>query len=158
MRRFDPRKSAKSLRPKQGVLIRALVRFVLLCCFHAILMTICMVRRVFPLQLLCPTPKGPAYRVLATNNGSLENFPINFVTFLIQHLARSLPCFLVVAIANQHLTEILLKPLLKPISSKPELPTPSKMRIHQTPTRHLSTSLTHQNNNADLDIILVHQV
>jgi hypothetical protein len=140
------------------VLIRALVRSVLLCCFHAILMTICMVRRVFPLQLPCPTPKGPAYRVLAANNGSLENFPINSGMSLIPHLARSLPCFLVVAIANQLLTELLLKPLPKPISSKPESPTPSKMRIHQTPTRHLSTSLIHQNNSADLDTIHVHPV
>jgi hypothetical protein len=140
------------------VLIKALVRFVLLCCFHAILMTICMVPRVFPLQLPCPTPKGSAYRVLAANNGSLENFPINFGTSLILRLERSLPCFLVVAITNQHLTELLLKPLPKPISSKPESPTPSKMQIHQTLTRHSSTSLTHQNNSVDLDTIHVHPV
>jgi hypothetical protein len=158
MRPFDLRKSARSLQPRQGVLIRALVRFVLLCSFNAILLTIYMERLVFPLQLPCLKMILSACRALVASNDSRGNSLINFETFSIQRLARSLPCSLVVVIADQLLTESLPKPLPKPISSKPGSPTPSKMRTHRTLTRHSSTNPIHQNSSVGPDIIRVRLV
>lgn len=137
------------------MLIRALVRFVLLCCSRAIPLMICMVRLVYPLLLPCPKMKGLVQPALAVSAFYL----VNFVTFLLQRSARNLPCSLVaVAVQDQRLTEILLKPRPKPISSRLESPMPSKTRTHLILTRPSFTNPTHQNSSADLDTIRVRLV
>ena len=134
--------------------IRAPVRSVLLCSFHAILLMICMVRRVFPQQRRCQKTTDPGCPVHVKSIGCRVIFS---AMLLLRLSAESLPHSLV-AIVDTVLTELLLKHLPKPISSKHESQTPSKMRIHLTRTRRSCTNPTHLNNNADHDTTREHPV